>query len=429
MDEGHLPATFRGQWAAITLAPCKSGGVIVCWFSLKGLTMKPVQTGIETLLAAPPPMLRGKRLGLLANAASVAKGFQPTHILIQTHFPGQLRALFSPQHGFFAEKQDNMVPSEDWTHPLLKVPVFSLYGQRTAPTDTMLEQIDTLIVDLQDVGTRVYTFIYTMALCLQAAGSHGTQVVVLDRPNPLGGNHVEGNCLRPELTSFVGMYPIPMRHGLTIGELALLFVGRFGIACDVTVVPMSGWRRDMLFHDTGLTWIAPSPNLPTSTSALVYPGQVLWEGTNVSEGRGTTQPFEVFGAPFVGTADLQNYLHSQNLAGIHLRPLVFEPTSNKWTGRLCHGFQLHILDPARYRPYMTTLTILQAVVSLYPDRFQWKPPPYEYELEKMPFDMITGDRAIRQAMVDAVPVQDLEKTWQDDLEDFKDMRKAYLLYA
>ncbi|MDY6954851.1 MAG: DUF1343 domain-containing protein [Thermodesulfobacteriota bacterium] len=391
--------------------------------------MKPVQTGIETLLADPPPMVRGKRLGLLANAASVAKDLQPSWGLLQDHFPGQLSVLFSPQHGFYAEKQDNMVPSEDWTHPLLKIPVYSLYGQRTAPTGPMLEQIDTLIIDLQDVGTRVYTFIYTMALCLQAAGAHGTQVVVLDRPNPLGGRRLEGNSLKPALVSFVGMYPIPMRHGLTMGELAQLFVGHFGIACDVTVVPMSGWRRDMLFHDTGLPWVAPSPNLPTSTSALVYPGQVLWEGTNVSEGRGTTQPFEVFGAPFVNTAAVQDHLLGQNLAGVCLRPLVFEPTSNKWTDELCHGFQLHILDPAAYRPYRTTLSILQAVVSLYPDQFQWKRPPYEYELEKMPFDMITGDPGIRQAMVDAMPVTDLEKTWQDDLEEFKDMRKAYLLYG
>jgi len=390
--------------------------------------MKPVQIGIETLVTDSPAMLRGKRLGLLANPASVAKGFQPSYRLIQNHFPGQLRVLFSPQHGFFAEKQDNMVPSEDWNHPVLKLPVFSLYGKRTAPTDTMLEQIDTLIIDLQDVGTRVYTFIYTMALCLQAAGSHGNQVLVLDRPNPLGGNRLEGNCLRPDLASFVGMYPIPMRHGLTIGELALLFVGHFGIACELTVVPMSGWRRNMLFHDTGLPWVAPSPNLPTSTSALVYPGQVLWEGTNVSEGRGTTQPFEVFGAPFIGTADLGDYLHSRNLVGTHLRPLVFEPTSNKWTGKLCHGFQLHILEPERYRPYMTTLTILQAVISLYGDQFQWKPPPYEYEFEKLPFDMIAGDSAIRKAMEDSVPLEDLERTWQDDLKAFEDERKAYLLY-
>ncbi|MDY6990542.1 MAG: DUF1343 domain-containing protein [Thermodesulfobacteriota bacterium] len=390
--------------------------------------MKPVQIGIETLLTDPPAMLRGKRLGLLANPASVAKGFQPSYRLIQNHFPGQLRVLFSPQHGFFAEKQDNMVPSEDWTHPVLKIPVFSLYGKRTAPTDTMLEQIDTLIIDLQDVGTRVYTFIYTMALCLQAAGAHGNQVLVLDRPNPLGGNRLEGNCLRPDLASFVGMYPIPMRHGLTIGELALLFVGHFGIACELTVVPMSGWRRDMLFHDTGLPWVAPSPNLPTSTSALVYPGQVLWEGTNVSEGRGTTQPFEVFGAPFIGASALEDYLHSRNLVGIHLRPLVFEPTSNKWTGKQCHGFQLHILEPERYRPYMTTLTILQAVVSLYGDNFQWKPPPYEYEFEKLPFDMITGNSAIRKAVEDSAPLRDLEETWQDDLKAFKDGRKAYLLY-
>jgi uncharacterized protein YbbC (DUF1343 family) len=390
--------------------------------------MKPIETGIETLVADPPPMLKGTRLGLLANAASVANGFQPSYSLIQKHFPGQLRALFSPQHGFFAEKQDNMVPSEDGIHPALKIPVFSLYGKRRVPTETMLEQIDTLIIDLQEVGARVYTFIYSMALCLRAAGSHGNQVLVLDRPNPLGGNRLEGNCLRPDLASFVGMYPIPMRHGLTIGELALLFVGHFGIPCELTVVPMSGWKRHMLFHETGLPWVPPSPNMPTCTSAFVYPGQVLWEGTNVSEGRGTTQPFEVFGAPFVRTADLLDSLQKQHLEGIHLRPLLFEPTANKWSGQVCHGFQLHVLAPERYRPYVTTLTMLQTVVALYGDQFQWRPPHYEYEFEKLPFDMITGDTAIRKAIEDGVPLRDLEETWQRDLDAFKDVRKAYLLY-
>jgi uncharacterized protein YbbC (DUF1343 family) len=390
--------------------------------------MKPVQTGIETLVADPPRILRGKRLGLLANPASVDRKFQSSCALIHNLFPGQLRVLFSPQHGFSAEKQDNMVPSEDLIHPLYGIPIFSLYGDRRIPTKTMLEQTDTLIIDLQDVGTRVYTFIYTMALCMGAARAHGKQVVVLDRPNPLGGNHLEGNCLKPEYASFVGMYPVPMRHGLTIGEIALLFNKHFGIGCELTVVPMSGWKRDMLFEDTGLQWIAPSPNLPTPTSALVYPGQVLWEGTNVSEGRGTTQPFEVFGAPFFCPADLKRRLYNQNLPGVHLRPLAFEPTSNKWAARLCHGFQLHILEPRRYRPYATTLTILRAVFSLHSDQFQWKPPPYEYESEKLPFDLITGDCAVRKAIEDLVPQEDLENAWRDDLKAFAELRKDYVLY-
>jgi uncharacterized protein YbbC (DUF1343 family) len=296
------------------------------------------------------------------------------------------------------------------------------------PTKNMLEQIDTLIIDLQDVGTRVYTFIYTMALCLQAARSHGKQIVVLDRPNPLGGDHLEGNCLSPEYTSFVGMYPIPMRHGLTIGEIALLFNNHFDIGCELTVVPMAGWNRHMVFENTGLPWIPPSPNLPTPTSALVYPGQVLWEGTNVSEGRGTTQPFELFGAPFLDVVRLQASVLNQRLSGVHLRPLAFEPTSHKWTAKLCHGFQIHIVDLQRYKPYRTTLALLQSVVSLHPQAFQWKPPPYEYEYEKRPFDLITGDPAVRKAVEDMEPLEDLEETWQGELKAFQELRMGYFLY-
>jgi len=395
--------------------------------------MKPIQTGIERLLADPPSLLRGKRFGLLANPASVAcpygdRRFRSTRVLIANHYPDQLKVLFSPQHGFFAEKQANMVPSEDMIDPVLNIPVFSIYGKIRMPTEAMFEPIDILIVDLQDVGTRVYTFIYTMALCLQAARAHHKQVLVLDRPNPIGGNRIEGNCLKPEYASFVGMYPIPMRHGLTIGELALLFNDHFGIGCELTVTPMAGWKREMLFRDTGLAWIPPSPNLPTPTSALVYPGQVLWEGTNVSEGRGTTQPFEIFGAPFFDTARLEAWIPKDKLAGGHLRPVVFEPTSDKWQKTLCRGFQLHIIDTRIYRPYRTTLTLLQAVVSVHPDAFQWKPPPYEYEFEKLPFNLITGDASVQKAVEGLDPLEDLEQTWDEELKCFEEIRRPYLLY-
>ncbi len=395
--------------------------------------MKPIQTGIERLLPDPPPILQGKRLGLLANPASVAcphgnRRFQSTRALIANHYPDQLKVLFSPQHGLFAEKQANMVPSEDTIDPVLNIPVFSLYGKTRMPTEAMLEPIDILIIDLQDVGTRVYTFIYTMALCLRAARAHHKQVLVLDRPNPIGGNRIEGNCLKPEYASFVGMYPIPMRHGLTIGELALLFNDHFGIGCELHVTPMAGWKREMLFLDTGLAWIPPSPNLPTPTSALVYPGQVLWEGTNVSEGRGTTQPFEIFGAPFFDTGRLEAWIPKDKLAGGHLRPLAFEPTSDKWEKTLCRGFQLHIIDPEIYRPYRTTLTLLQAVVCVQPEAFHWKSPPYEYEFEKLPFDLITGDRSVRKAVEDLVPLEDLEQTWAEELKGFEEIRRPYLLY-
>jgi len=419
---------FQEDYLSYDPSSCKTQPIVICWFSLMGLDIKPVQTGIETLIHERPQMLRGRPLGLLANPASVDPRFNASSSLIHHHFPDQLRVLFGPQHGYFAEKQDNMVPSGDFIDPAFNIPVFSLYGKTRMPTERMFEQIDTLIIDLQDVGTRVYTFISTMALSMEAAVTDGKQIVVLDRPNPLGGNAVEGNPLEPGYASFVGMYPIPMRHGLTIGEMALLLNNHFGIGCDLTVVPMKGWRRDMLFQDTGLPWIAPSPNLPTPTSALVYPGQVLWEGTNVSEGRGTTKPFEIFGAPFLDTVGLKRRLSSQDFPGVHLRSLAFEPTSNKWAGQLCHGFQLHILEPRRYRPYIVTLTMLSAVASLHPEEFQWKPPPYEYEFEKLPFDLITGDPGVRKAVEAMVPREDMEAAWQDDLKTFEELRGDCLIY-
>jgi uncharacterized protein YbbC (DUF1343 family) len=390
--------------------------------------MRPVKTGLQHLAMEPPKDLRGKRLGLLANPASVDSKLTHSRTIIDGRFPGQLKALFSPQHGFFAEKQDNMIASEDVTDPELNIPVFSLYGETRTPSDAMLDHIDTLIVDLQDVGTRVYTFVYTMALSMLAAQKHNKEVVVLDRPNPLGGNTIEGNCLSEAYTSFVGMYPIPMRHGLTIGELALLFNGLFGIGCRLSVVAMEGWTRDMFFQDTGLPWIPPSPNLPTPTSALVYPGQVLWEGTNVSEGRGTTQPFEIFGAPFFQTARIKNRLTDRALSGAHLRPLAFEPTSNKWMATLCHGFQIHLLNPHLWTPYFTTLSILDAVFDCHPEAFQWTGPPYEYEYEKLPFDLITGDPAIRRAIEARNPLEDVVQDWQQGLALFDRARKDFFLY-
>ena len=390
--------------------------------------MKAVQTGIECLYAAPPAYLAGKRLGLLANPASVDSRFRHSRRLIDHRFPGQLTALFSPQHGFFAEKQDNMILSADRVDPVLNIPIFSLYGETRQPNPSMLDLIDTLIIDLQDVGTRVYTFIYTMALCMQAAARQGKQVVVLDRPNPIGGTMVEGNMVQADLTSFVGMYPIPMRHGLTIGELALLFNTVFGIGCNLEIVKMRGWMRHWYFSETGLPWIPPSPNLPTAEAATVYPGQVIWEATNISEGRGTTQPFEIFGAPFIAPEEIEQTLGNQYLAGIHLRPIAFEPTSNKWRESLCYGFQLHVLDRHQYRPYISALAILKAVHHLYPERLAWKPPPYEFEYEKRPFDLITGDRSVRETIERNGSLNALGLNWEKDLKRFDEMRKAVFLY-
>lgn len=391
--------------------------------------MANVKTGLENFIESPPDLISSKRLGLLCNPSSVDRHFEHARELINLRFPDQLHALYSPQHGFFAEKQDNMIESDNMIDPVLKIPVFSLYGQTRIPDQNMLDAIDILIIDLQDAGTRVYTFIYTMSYCLEAAAKFGKKVCVLDRPNPISGTMVEGNCLSSEYFSFVGRYPIPMRHGLTIGELARLFNSEYGIDCDLEVIPMQGWKRSMYFQDTKLPWISPSPNLPTPAAAMVYPGQVLWEGTNISEGRGTTQPFELFGAPFIDINQIFAAFDGNKVPGAVLRPVAFEPTSNKWKNKLCYGFQIHIVDPYRFKPYATTLKLMQAVKFYHRDLFQWKQPPYEYEYDRLPIDLIIGDKEIRLRLEQFDEIDDIEKSWQNDLDAFIDTSRKYHLYT
>ncbi len=390
--------------------------------------MARVQTGLDRFLASPPRTVCGRRVGLLCNPASVAGNLQHASIALGRHPKIELTALFSPQHGFLSEKQDNMVESADGVHPALGIPVFSLYSKTRVPTEAMFDPIDALVVDLQDVGTRVYTFVTTMAYCMEAAARLGREVVVLDRPNPIGGLQVEGNCLVPAFSSFVGKYPIPMRHGMTVAELARMFNERFGIGCRLSVVAMQGWRRDMVFSDTGLPWIAPSPNMPSPATAAVYPGQVAWEGTNVSEGRGTTQPFEIFGAPFIDPEAVAELLPGSALSGVVLRPTAFEPTFHKWEGVTCRGFQLHPQSRRAFRPCRTTLALLWAVRTLYPDRFEWKPPPYEYEYEKMPVDLIFGDDRIRRRIDGGLPLEAVSRGWDEEEAEFDRLRRPYLLY-
>ena len=387
-----------------------------------------VQTGLERFIKTPPKWVFGKRLGLLSNPASVDRQLFHARDLINGHFSGQLKALYSPQHGFFAEKQDNMIESDDITDPMLKIPVFSLYGHTRKPKQEMLDLVDILIIDLQDAGTRVYTFIYTMSYCLEAAKCLNKKVIVLDRPNPINGITLEGNCLSTDYSSFVGRYPMPMRHGLTIGELALLFNNHFSIGSDLEIIQMKNWKRAMYFKNTGLPWIPPSPNLPTPVSAMVYPGQVLWEGTNISEGRGTTQPFELFGAPFINTENVLSTLGGKIFPGGQLRQTVFEPTSNKWKNRSCKGFQIHITDPDKYRPYLTTLKLIQAVIACHKDRFEYTNPPYEYEYSKLPIDLIIGDGEIRRRIEKLEKIEEIEKSWKNRLDDFIKISKKFHLY-
>ncbi len=390
--------------------------------------MSKIKPGIEKLLETSPKWLGEKRIGLLINQASVDSHLRSTANLLVQLYPGNIKALFGPQHGIEGEKQDNMVESQDFTHPQFKIPVFSLYGATRIPTREMFEHIDILIIDLQDVGTRVYTFISTMAYCLEAAKQHGKKVVVLDRPNPIGGDKVEGNPLKDEFRSFVGIHPIPMRHGLTIGELALLFNDHYQIGCELEVITMEGWHRHMLFKETGLHWTLPSPNMPSQVTALVYPGQVILEGTNLSEGRGTTIPFQLCGAPFIDPYQLKRKVQQRKLPGILLREVFFQPTFNKWQNEVCGGLQIHLTDPKIFKPYFTTLAIVQDIISLYPGHFSWREPPYEYEREKMPVDLIIGDKNLREGIEQQKDINELENSWQKELEDFKEIAQHYFLY-
>ncbi len=387
-----------------------------------------VCTGLEAFLRNPPSWARGRREGLLCNQASVDSHLICSRYLIDARLPGQLKCLFSPQHGLYAEKQDNMQESPDNFDPVLNLPVFSLYGGNRAPSPGQLSQIDLLIVDLQDIGCRVYTFIWTLYLVMDACARAGIGVAVLDRPNPLGGQAVEGNLLDPACRSFVGLAALPMRHGMTIGEIARFFLEEQGLGLELHVVKMQGWDRGMDFASTGLPWIWPSPNMPTLDTARVYPGQVLWEGTNCSEGRGTTRPFEVFGAPFIDTDALKKEAETWGLKGFALREQPFEPTFHKWAGMQCRGLQIHVTDRYEYRPYITSLAMLTAVKKIHPEDFAWREPPYEYEFERLPADLIIGDRRVREAVEAGADPMDIESIWSEDLKTFREARRAWLLY-
>src|SRR5437867_11287 len=352
-----------------------------------------VRLGSECLLESS--VLDGRRVGVVCNPATVDHELRHIADRLAAHPRAQLGALFGPQHGFRSDVQDNMIETGHARDAVRKVPVYSLYSETREPTAEMLGDLDVLVIDLQDVGVRIYTYIYTMANCLKAARRHGVQVIVCDRPNPIGGVAVEGMVLRAGHESFVGMYPIPMRHGMTIGEIARLFNDHFGIGADLEVVSMEGWRREMYFDDTGLTWIISSPNIPTFDTTTVYPGGVLFEGTNISEGRGTTRPFELLGAPWVVAERFAEEMNRRDLPGVYLRPALFEPTFHKHARTGCAGCQIHMTDRWTFRPVETGVALIEDLRAAAPDRFAWKSPPYEYEYDKMPIDCLAGSSELR----------------------------------
>jgi uncharacterized protein YbbC (DUF1343 family) len=393
-----------------------------------GAKMVKVSTGLDNFGQVYWRRLKNKRLGLLANQASVNQGLISTKEIISDLLPDQLKVIFGPQHGFRGEDQDNMIETDEYWDKDLNIPVYTAYGSRIDKIIDIFDDIDLLIIDLQDVGTRVYTFISTMLYFLKACSERGKDVIVLDRPNPLGGEIVEGNILQPEFFSFVGPYSLPMRHGMTIAEIAYLFRDAFELNIDINVAPLSGWKRSMLWNDTGLRWIMPSPNMPLFETALVYPGQVIWEGTNISEGRGTCRPFELFGAPFINPTDLKKSLNTRYTEGCLLQCYSFRPTFNKWKGILCHGFMIHVLNPQVYRPYQASLAILKGILEIYKDNFSWIKPPYEYVLDRQPVDIITGDSLVRIKLEKENGLNCILESCSKDRDFFLESRKSYLLY-
>jgi uncharacterized protein YbbC (DUF1343 family) len=387
----------------------------------------PTLLGCERLFDSP--LIDGRRVGLVCNPASVGADLRHLADRLAEHERATLAALFGPQHGFYADVQDNMIETPHAAHGGRRIPVYSLYSETREPTADMLRGLDVLIVDLQDIGARIYTFIYTMANCLRAAKRHDVPVIVCDRPNPIGGELVEGPLLKPGFTSFVGMFPIPMRHGLTIGELARLFNDAFGIGADVEVLPMEGWDRRMYFDETGLPWVMPSPNIPTLDSATVFPGTVLLEGTNVSEGRGTTRPFELVGAPWVRHPErFSAGLNAQGLRGVRFRAAGFEPTFQKHARQYCGGCQIHVIDRFTFRPLLTGVSLVAAFREAGSDAFLWKDPPYEYEYERRPIDLLWGSSALREQIEQGVPPARMAEEWEAESRGFERMRSEYLLY-
>jgi uncharacterized protein YbbC (DUF1343 family) len=384
--------------------------------------------GIEILLDSQRDLIRGARVGAVVHPASVLSDLGHTADALLACEEFRLVSLFGPQHGARGERQDNMVESEFYRDPDTGLPVHSLYGETRRPTGEMMKDIDILLFDLQDVGTRVYTFIYTMAYCMEACAEFGKHLIVLDRPNPINGRQVEGNLLNAGFASFVGLYPIPMRHGMTVGELALLFKSEFGIQCNLTVLPMEGWERGFWFDQTDLPWVQPSPNLPTHDSTIVYPGMVLVEGTCLSEGRGTTRPFELVGAPFIRSRQYAGELNALHLPGVWFRPAHFQPTFQKWAGQMCGGVQIHVRDRDVFEPYLTGIAVIATANALYPESFQWRNPPYEYEKEKLPIQILCGGREIPEMISHRTPIEQIRKSWEEDVTAFLRLRERYLLY-
>ena len=391
--------------------------------------MMQIQTGLDRLLR-DPSRLAGRRYGLLAHGASITGDAHPIHRALAASPAGPARALFGPEHGYYGVEQD-MVAAESATDPWTGAPIVSLYGDgehTLKPSPSAFEGLDLLVIDLQDVGSRYYTYAATAVWAAEVALAAGCEVWVLDRPNPLGGMVVEGNVLEPGFESFVGAFHIPVRHGLTLGELVLLEARRRGWRRPAEIWTMAGWRRSMTWEETGLPWIAPSPNMPTVATAIVYPGGCLVEATELSEGRGTTRPFQLTGAPGLDPVALADRMNGLGLPGIVFVPTYFRPQFQKHRGQVCAGVELVVTDPHRFRSYRAGVELLNAVRGLAPDVFAWRSAPYEFVTDRPAIDLLTGDTACREAIESGQGLEDWFATWAAGEESFREERRQILLY-
>ncbi len=384
--------------------------------------------GVDLFLDSPDPLNGKRKIGLICNSTSVtsASKFFPDELLASKHY--SLVALFSPEHGLFSVAQDmEGVGKEEYKG----VPVYSLYGKSKdslAPSKDALSNIDCLLFDIQDIGARYYTYIWTMTLAMEVCAKVGIPFVVCDRPNPIGGQKVQGPLLEKEFSSFVGLHPVCTRHGMTCGEIALMVNRENNPGCDLTVLECENWERDFFFEDTNLPWIMPSPNMPTVDTALVYPGGCLVEGTNLSEGRGTTRPFEIIGAPFLSKDKLAGILNNLDLPGVFFRPVMFKPTFSKFAGKICQGVFVHVTNRNEFLPVESYLALILAARDMGGEKFQWRKEVYEFVLDKPAIDLLFGSEKTRKQIEAGVPFCEIVNSWKQGIKDFEKVRKPYLLY-
>jgi uncharacterized protein YbbC (DUF1343 family) len=384
--------------------------------------------GLDLLIEQFPHELKKKRIGVVCHAASICSSYAHVVDVLKKHPDCTLTAIFGPQHGLYGQTQDNMIEWETDASKKPAIPVYSLYGKVRTPTREMLEGLDAIVFDLQDVGARPYTFVWTLKNMMDACNRYGKPLWVLDRPNPVGALPMDGPMLSPEFFSFVGGAEIPLCHRMTMGEMALLLKKRYFSNLDLNIVWMDGWWRNSVWGETGLPWVLPSPNMPTVDTALVYPGMVLLEATNVSEGRGTTRPFELFGAPWIEMEIFKKVLYSFELGGCVFREHHFIPTFQKWAGTYCHGMQIHVTNPRTFYSVKTTAAILHAIIIASGGHFKFKDPPYEYEQIKMPFDILSGDTTLREKLGDYELLVNLFRNWDKSNAEFNSILKEYAHY-